>query len=261
MPMKDFFGFPFLPINASAHGHIVDNMIVYVHMLMIPLFIGWGIYFVYVLYRFRAKRNPQACYTGVTSKASKYVEVGVILFEVVLLFGFSIPLWDVLATTFPSDQEHVEVGIVAEQFAWSFHYPGADGTFGARDSALIDVQSNPLGIDRANDPAAADDFVTKELHIPIDLPVIAHVTSKDVIHSLGIPVMRVKQDAIPGMSVPVTFTPILEGKYLIACSQLCGVGHATMRGFIKVESRAEYDTWLTAQREAAAASSEEEDAW
>lgn len=260
MPMKDFFGMPWLPMNASEQGEIIDDMNIYVHWLMIVLAVGWAIYFVYTLYRFSAKRNPQANYEGVKSHFSKYVEGGVIVAEIILLFGFSIPLWSALATTFP-EKGAMEVGIVAEQFAWNFHYPGVDGQFGTRNPNLVDVQSNPLGLDRKNDPRAQDDLVTSSLHLIVNKPVIVHVTSKDVIHSLGIPAMRVKQDAIPGLTIPVTFKPIKTGKYLIACSQLCGVGHATMNGFIVVETEEEYNQWLESQIEAIPSSEEGEDAW
>lgn len=259
--MKDFFGFPWLPMDASAQGYIVDNMNIYVHWLVILLFLGWGFYFAYVLFKFSAKRNTRAIYEGVQGHFSRYVEVGVIVAEIILLFGFSIPLWSVLATTFPEEKNAVVVGIVGEQFAWNFHYPGPDGQFGRRNPKLTDVQTNPLGLDRSGDSAAKDDVVSRVLHLPVGKPVIAHVTSKDVIHSLGIPVMRVKQDAIPGMSIPVTFTPVRPGKYLIACSQLCGVGHATMRGLIEVEPQAAFDQWLATQVVEAASAGGEEGAW
>ena len=245
--MTHFFGFPWLPVEASEQAATVDNMILYVHCLMLLLFVGWSIYFIYVLWRFRGKKQTKADYTGPKGIFSKYVEVGVILAEIVLLFGFSIPIWAELTANFPPPKDAVEVGIVAEQFAWNFHYPGPDGKFGKRDPKLVDVQTNILGLDRTNDEAAKDDFTTNVLHLPVDQAVIAHVTSKDVIHSLGIPAMRVKQDAVPGMTIPVTFKPILEGKYLIACSQLCGNGHAHMRGFIEVQSKEAFDSWRQEQ--------------
>ncbi|OVE82125.1 hypothetical protein BVY03_02330 [bacterium K02(2017)] len=259
--MKDFLGMPWLPINAAAHGDVLDNMLIYVHYLMIPLAIGWGAYFVYALYRFSAKRNPKANYHGVKTHISSYVEILVILCEVVLLVGFSIPLWDAVANTFPAPEDSIEMGIIAEQFAWNFHYAGPDGKFGKRSPKLVDSQTNPLGLDFKNDANAADDFVAKTMHIQKDKPVIAHVTSKDVIHALGIPVMRVKQDAIPGINIPVTFTPIKTGKFMIACSQLCGSNHSQMRGLVYVHTKEEYEAWYAKEVAAAKAAGEEEDAW
>jgi len=258
--MKDLLGLPLLPLNASKHGDVIDGLIEYTHWLMIALFVGWGIYFVYVLFKFRASNNPKANYQGAGGKYSKFAEIGVILAEVILLFGFSIPLWSSISNEFPEGKDVLTVRVVAEQYAWSFHYPGPDGVFGKRSPSLIDLQSNPLGLDKT-DPNAKDDIVTKLWKMPVNKPVIAHVTSKDVIHSLGIPAFRVKQDAIPGDSTPVTFVPTKIGKYLIACSQLCGVGHSTMRGFIQVLSEDDYQQWYTAEAEAAKASAEQGDAW
>ena len=88
MEMKDFFGMPWLPINASEQGIIIDDINIYVHWLMLVLFVGWGIYFFYVLFKFSAKRHPKAIHKGATGIYNKYVEGAIILAEIVLLFGF-----------------------------------------------------------------------------------------------------------------------------------------------------------------------------
>lgn len=94
----------------------------------------------------------------------------------------------------------------------------------------------------------ADDVTTLgELVVPAGRPVIVQLSSKDVIHSFGVPVMRVKQDAIPGMTIPVWFTPTRAGEYEIVCSQLCGLGHYKMRGVLRVVEPAEYQRWPAAQ--------------
>ena len=78
------------------------------------------------------------------------------------------------------------------------HYPGADGIFGKRDVNLVDVATNPVGVDWT-DPNSEDDIITVgELRVPVNKPVIVNISSKDVIHSFGLNQMRVKQDAIPG---------------------------------------------------------------
>jgi cytochrome c oxidase subunit 2 len=136
--------------------------------------------------------------------------------------------------------------VVAQQFAWNIHYPGVDGIFGKVDPKLMD-SSNPLGLD-LNDPHAKDDVTTiNQLHIPVNTPVSVMLSSKDVIHSFGIPVMRVKNDAIPGYNVPVWFQATQEGEFEIACAQLCGLGHYRMRGFFVVESKDKFNAWLAEQ--------------
>ena len=139
--------------------------------------------------------------------------------------------------------------VTGEQFAWNAHYPGNDGRFGRRDIKLVGAD-NPLGLDRT-DPDAKDDITTtNQLNFPVNRPVLVHLSSKDVIHSFGLFEMRVKQDAIPGMDIPVWFIPNRIGEYEIACSQLCGLGHYRMRGFVSVKSQADYDAWLAEQAKA-----------
>lgn len=200
--MHDLLG---LPIDASAHGYHVDQIIVVTHWLMLALFVGWGTFFLYSLVRFRKQANPKADYIGVKTHASSYIEVAIALFEGVLLVGFAIPVWSGVWTNYPAEKDATVIHVVAEQFAWNVHYPGKDGKFGRRDVNLI-TSDNPLGLDRS-DPDAKDDITTiNQLHVPINKPVLVYLTTKDVIHGFGIPLLRVKQDAIPGQSIPVTFT-------------------------------------------------------
>jgi cytochrome c oxidase subunit 2 len=245
-----------LPPLASAHGAQVDSLIGWTHIFMLVLFVGWGGFFTYVLIRFRRSRNPVANYAGVKSQASSYLEVGVLVVEMVLLFAFSIPLWAARVDHVPSESEALVVQVTGEQFAWNIHYAGPDRVFGRTDIKLIDLQSNPLGLDRS-DPAAKDDVTTvNQLYLPVNKPIIVRLRSKDVIHSFGVPEFRVKQDAIPGFTIPVWFVPNVttaemrtrtgnpEFQYEIACAQLCGLGHARMRGFVTVESASEFQKWM-----------------
>jgi cytochrome c oxidase subunit 2 len=204
-----------LPVNGSAHGLAIDNMLVIIHWLMLALFVGWGAFFVYSLIRFRQKRNPKADYVGVKSHISSYLEIAVALFEAVLLIGFAVPLWAKRVNDFPGEKDATVVRVVAEQFAWNVHYPGADGVFGRTSISLI-TDDNPLGLDRT-DPYGKDDITTiNQLHVPVGKPVIIRLSTKDVIHSFSIPTMRVKQDAIPGQVIPLWFTPILTTDQLVA---------------------------------------------
>jgi cytochrome c oxidase subunit 2 len=238
--MLEYLG---LPVQASTHAPDIDHMISLVHWLMLVLFVGWGAFFVFVLVRFRKGANPKADYTGAKGKLAKGLEVGVAFVEVILLVFYAVPLWATRVTDFPTETEAVVVRVTAEQFAWNVHYPGPDGIFGRREVARI-ASDNPLGLDRS-DPAAKDDIATvNQLNVPVDRPVLVHLTSKDVIHSFGLFELRVKQDAIPGMDIPVWFVPNRIGNYEIACSQLCGIGHFRMRGFVNVQNDADYRNFL-----------------
>jgi len=232
-----------LPMQASQHAAQLDTITTLVHALMIVLFLGWGTYFVATLIRFRAGRSPNANYAGATAKATTWTEVAVVGAELLLLIGFALPAWATRTRDLPPASAATVVRIVAEQFAWNVHYPGPDGQFARTDPALIDP-ANPLGLDRRS-PYGADDVVkVNQLAVPIDRPVIAQLSAKDMIHSFGVPAMRVKQDAIPGMTIPVWFTPTVRGDFDIACSQLCGLGHYRMRGVVKVMTNVEFQAWL-----------------
>ena len=142
-----------LPPVASAHGAAIDNSLVWVHWLMAILFVGWIVFFFYCLMRFRRARNPVASHLGATSHVSSWLEGGVALAEAILLVGLSIPLWADRVSNFPEEKDSIVVRMVGEQFAWNIHYAGPDGVFGKTSIDKIDVQTNPLGLDRS-DPAA-----------------------------------------------------------------------------------------------------------
>ena len=239
-----------LPENLSTHGGRIDGLIVFTHWFMAALFVGWGIFFIYCLVRFRQRAGQAARYDDIKAKPSKYAEVVVVIVEAVLLIGFSIPAWAAYRDEAPPVDERLEIRVVAEQFAWNFHYPGPDGVFGRTDPLLMEEGVNPLGLD-PDDPAGEDDIipVQNQLHIPIGKPIYLRLTSKDVIHCFSIPVMRVKQDVVPGMEIPIWFEATSmgsgeNGQYDIQCAQLCGLGHYRMKGTVTLHDQAGFDAWL-----------------
>lgn len=231
-------------VNAAKHGADVDGLMLYLHIFMFALFFGWGVYFIYCLFKFRASAGAKARYEDVSGSISKSIEIVVVLIEVVLLVVFSMPVWGRLKDQFPKDSEAEHVRIVAQQFQWNFHYPGLDGKFGKTKVDLVDDVDNPLGIDRS-DPDAKDDFVkTNAFTFPVNKPVIMRLTSKDVIHSFKIPVMRFTHDVNPGMEQRVYFEAIKTGVYDIACAQLCGMGHTNMRAEARIVTDEEYRAFI-----------------
>ena len=232
-----------LPPQASAHAADVDQLIVLLHWMMAILFVGWGAFFLYTLVRFRQSANPKADYTGVKSHNSSYLDVVLALVEAVLLIGFAIPAWATRVNQLPAEGEATVVHVVAKQFEWHIHYPGPDGMFGRTAIELI-TPTNAIGLDRS-DPAAADDLATiNQFNMPVDKPVIVHLSTQDVIHSFAIAELRVKQDVIPGQEIPVWFVPTLTGNFEINCSQLCGLGHYRMRGFVSIQTESEFQDWF-----------------
>lgn len=231
------------PPNVSEHGYQIDHIIEFCHWFMGALFVGWSVYFLFVLWRFRRRRHPVANHEGVTSGISTHLEFAVVLIEAVLLIGFAIPLWAKRVNAFPNDKNAIQVRAIGQQFNWNFHLPGPDGVFGRLETDLIS-NSNPIGLD-PSDPNGKDDLVVLgELHVPVDRNVIVDVSSKDVIHNFGMPNLRIAQDAIPGQTIPMWFKPIKTGSYEIVCGQLCGLGHYAMKGTLVVDTPADYQAWL-----------------
>lgn len=251
--MSEWWG---LPVLGSEHGAQIDRLLILTHLFMAAIFIGWFVYGTYVLFRFRKSRNPQASHGGARSTATYYIEAGVIVIEVLLLVALSVPFWSRYVVAVPNEADALQVRVVAQQYAWNFHYAGKDGLFGQTNAALIDDELNPVGLDR-DDPNGKDDIVLRnQLYVPLNQPVVLWLSSQDVIHSFNIPEMRVKQDVIPGVRTHISFIPTMstaayrerkgsEGRtFEIACAQLCGLGHYRMRGFLYVLESEAFDQWI-----------------
>ena len=143
----------------------------------------------------------------------------------------------------------LQVEVTGQQFVWYFRYAGSDQTFGRVEPTLLDPGAgNPLGLDPA-DRHGKDDLVTSELVLPAGREVDLRLRAVDVIHGFAIPEMRVKQNAVPGQTVHLHFTPIRPGVYAILCTQLCGLGHYRMNANLRVLPPAEFKAWLEAREQ------------
>jgi cytochrome c oxidase subunit II len=161
-------------------------------------------------------------------------------------------LWSAMNRS-PRALAPLRVEITGAQFQWYFRYPGPDGVFGR-----VDVQKfarpdegNPLGLD-PGDPAGRDDIVSSTLVLPVNQPVELELRAQDVIHSVFIPAMRFKQDAVPGMDIHTHFTPTVIGTYEMVCTQLCGLGHYRMRASVRVLGEEDFKRWLNSRDKSAA---------
>ena len=235
-----------LPRAASAHAAAIDGMLDHVHLMVLLLFVGWAIYFAYVLIRFRHGRQPKPMKEGARGRVAMVVVGVVMLAEAVVLVGDALPVWFERTSGGNLSERPTVIRVVAEQFAWNVHYAGVDGSFGSTSLEMLSP-TNPLGLDRSSAAGRDDLTFLSEIHVPVNRPVVIELTSKDVIHSFGVPAMRVKQDAMPGVRVPISFVPTVQGEFEIVCSQLCGLAHHRMRGTIKVESDEEYAKFLADQ--------------
>jgi cytochrome c oxidase subunit II len=133
----------------------------------------------------------------------------------------------------PPDPQSIHIDVQAEQFAFYFRYAGPDGQFGA--------------VHPANDVAARDDIVVGSLVVPVNRPIALTLHSKDVGHSFYVRELRVQQDFVPGLDIPLHFTATKVGKYEIVCTQLCGLGHYNMKAYLEVMGEPDYEQWLKTQ--------------
>ena len=240
-----------IPENFSEHGGSVDHLIDLVHWFMLALFVGWTAFFLFACWKFWRKRNPKASYHGVQNHVTTHLEVGVAIFEAVLLLGFAFPLWAERTDRFEDiqAQDPVRARVIGYQFGWNYHYPGADGKFGRIDRHLIQQAGDPC-ID-PEDPNGWDDFVSPILKLPVGEPAILQITATDVIHGYAIVPMRIQQDAIPGTDIPMWFRPLKTIETSVVCAQLCGEGHGDMVGIMQVITKDAFTSWAKEQSTAA----------
>ena len=247
------FSFPEL---VSQNGGDIDGLIIAVHLLMLVLFVGWIIYYFVALWKFRASSNPKADYKGVKSKTiTNSIEGAVIVAELVLVVVATY-YWNFYVNKSDDFSDDSVIRVTAEQFAWSARYPGADGKLGAQSKTLVSG-ANPFGIDKT-DPHGEDDIEVLKSDIVVPMKknkdgtsksVTIDLASKDVIHCFKVLPLRVCQDVIPGMRIPIHFRPTKVGRYQVTCAQLCGDGHARMKGAVKVVDESEWDEWYKAEIE------------
>jgi len=231
-----------LPAPASGHASALDAVLLSVHVHMLLIFVLWLGVFVFALIKFRRGANPEARREGVRGVWPAIAIGLVIVGDVIILATQALPAWAARNEPPPAGVQPLEIHISAEQFAWNIHYPGPDRVFGRTNPVLISA-SNPIGIDR-EDAAAKDDIgLLNVLMLPVNRTAVIQLTSRDVIHSFTLNEMRVKQDANPGMTSRVWFTPIAPGDWEITCSQLCGMGHYRMRGEYHVVEQGAWDRW------------------
>jgi len=234
-----------LPQNAALHGHALD------HQLLLNLWIALALLTLAHMLLFAGLLLRGTSHTT-KSFGWKLVPLLALTALFVWLTVSAEKLWED-ARYAGADPSAMQVEVTGEQFAWYFRYPGTDATFGETRAALVDAGAgNPLGID-PTDSHGADDIVSSELVLPVGREVDLRLRSLDVMHGFFIPEMRLKQNAVPGSTLHVHFTPERTGTYAILCSQLCGLGHYRMQAALRVVSPEDYDAWLAEKMEAHAA--------
>ena len=249
-----------MPSDGALHGLSIDRLMWWNLAILGALFVLAHILLIAALFRSRPaaerhseERNDEESIQSANSRNLSTISATIWKSELILLLALTLlytwmaisaqRLWATIRYQGAAPQA-LQVEVTGEQFQWYFRYPGADATFGLTRPELINAPAgNPLGLDRT-DPHSTDDIVSSILVLPAGREVDLNLRSIDVIHGFFIPGMRLKQNAVPGMSMHVHFTPSIPGDYAILCSQVCGLGHARMQTHLRVVTDSDYQTWL-----------------
>ena len=262
---------PHLP--ASEHGSILDKMfnvtlfftgIVFVITHILLFYFGW---------KYSAKKGRKALFIPHDNKLEIiWTAIPAVVMTFLVVGGLD--AWNEVMADVSDDDKYLEIEATGFQFGWNLRYPGADGLIGEKNYKLISSE-NPLG-QNWKDEKNLDDFLATELVLPVGQKVRVRITAQDVLHNFYLPHFRVKMDAIPGMPTYFVFTPSKTTEeyrqelkkyaeynvpdpadplkmlwetfeYELACAELCGRGHYSMKRPVKIVSQEEYDTWLASQ--------------
>lgn len=234
---------PLLPTDASAHGPALDRHLLLNLWIILALA---SLAHILLLFGLALRRAPEARRLWTI----EYLPLAVLGITFAALAVHAERLWAGTRYTGASP-EAMQVEVTGMQFAWYFRYPGPDATFGiTRPQLAAPGEGNPVGIDPA-DPHSTDDLVTSELVLPAGREIDLRLQAQDVIHGFSVPELRLKQNAVPGESIHIHFTPTTPGTYAILCTQLCGLGHYRMNANLRILKLDEFRTWLADKEKAA----------
>ena len=234
---------PWFPENISTDGALIDAQFRRTFVVVGMAFIAAQLALGYAVWRFSRKAAGRAAYLPGSSK----IDVAWTIFTAVVFITLAITgqrLWSRLQLTsvasVAAPADTVRVGLVAQQFQFTFHYAGADGVFGRTAPAFYnDAMGNAIGLD-PDDAAGNDDSQLPALVVPANRYIELTMRSRDVIHNFFVPAMRIKQDIVPGLTIRLRFTAMRPGKYEIPCAELCGNGHYKMKSWLIVVPADEY---------------------
>jgi len=195
----------------------------------------------FAAFRFRDRGRPARFTRGNVTAEVIWISLTFLTFLGLAIAGRA--AWAEVRYASPAP-DAIQVEVTTTQFVYTFRYPGADGKFGRLDPSLVNAPAgNPLGLD-PSDRAGSDDIVVPDLTVPVNRPVELLLRSQDVVHNFFVRELRLQQDSVPGMIIPVNFTANRTGRYEIVCTQLCGLGHSKMHSFLDVVSESDFEAFL-----------------
>lgn len=252
------WGDEMLPVAASEHGTIIDNLMNTTWIIIFPVFIITHILLFYFSYKYAYDKTRRAEFFAHSTKLELlWTAVPAIVLTILILYGLS--SWNKIMTPVAQEDNPVYLELYGKQFDWTARYPGKDGEFGPASVHNIEG-TNFLGID-SNDVRSADDkYVKTEFYLPVNRPVQLLIRSQDVIHSVYLPHFRAQMNAVPGMVTRFNFVPTItteemrkitgdqEFEYILLCNKICGAAHYNMQMNVKVVSEEDFQKWLNEQK-------------
>ena len=243
---------------ASSQGKSIDEMMWITIIITGVVFFITQILLFWFAFKYQESDKKKPLYYPHNNKL-EIIWTAVPAITLTILVVFGLKYWFKFTADAPKNSQLIE--ITGHQFGWEIRYPGKDGMLGKKNYKLTDpAKNNPLGVDWADAASHDDVHVNTTMHVVVNKPVKLVINSQDVIHDVGLPQFRLKMDAVPGTPTTLWFTPTITTEemkkktgnpdfvYEIACDQLCGKGHFTMRGVVVVETQKEYNAWWIKQR-------------
>ena len=213
-----------LPLKASTFAGEIDGLFTAVLIITGIAFVVVEVGLVWFSLKYRNRPGRTAYYTHGSNKA-ELIWTAIPAVTVVALGLISNHYWKQIKGRDSVPADSYPIGVHAKQFEWQYTYPGPDGQLGT-----------------------ADDYtIRNQLHVPVNRNVVVILTSEDVIHSFFVPVFRLKQDAVPGLTIRAWFNATVPGEYELGCAELCGMGHYKMRTRVTVHTQADFDAWVKQQ--------------
>ena len=243
-----------LPPASSVHGAEIDTLMKVSMALILVVFFALSPMLFYFAYKYRGRKGNKAYFFAHNNKLEvAWTVIPTIVLTALIIYGLR--TWDRAMNSDISKATVIEV--YSKQFDWTARYSGSDNILGDANYKLVEGR-NTLGVD-INDKNAADDIVVREVHLPVNKPVLLKLRSRDVIHSAYLPHFRVQMNCVPGLSTQFAFTPTKttadmkenegeEFEYVLLCNKICGSAHFNMQMKFIVESEKDYNKWLDAQK-------------
>ena len=243
-----------LPPASSLHGQQIDALMdISMGLILFVFFIVSPMLF-YFAYKYRGNSKNKAYFFAHNNKLEVvWTVVPTIVLTALIIYGLKV--WDESMNVDTTGSTVIEV--YSKQFDWTARYSGADNVLGASDFRLVKGK-NTLGVDMS-DEKSQDDIVVREVHLPVNKPVLLKFRSRDVIHSAFLPHFRVQMNCVPGLSTQFAFTPTKTTKemkedygddfeYVLLCNKICGSAHFNMQMKFVVETEEEYNKWLSSKK-------------